>query len=125
MKKIIAKYIAAGSAFFIPFTVFAQSGIDAGLDKIGDVFPHQGLTAQRTLSELILYIINIMLFFAGMIAVMFIIVGGYWYITSAGNEEQAEKGKTTLVNAIMGIILVILSWVIIRVVTNLVGNDHI
>ncbi|MBL8029734.1 MAG: hypothetical protein JNN11_00610 [Candidatus Doudnabacteria bacterium] len=121
------KFLAALGSAAVPWMARAQNGgIDGGLNRIGNVFPQSGgLTGARTASELIISIIDLMLIFAGMIAVMFIIIGGYWYITSAGNEEQAEKGKGTLLNAIIGIVLIVLSWVIIRVVTNLVGNDRI
>jgi hypothetical protein len=91
---------------------------------VGGSFPDGGgIAGSRTVTELIISIINIMLFFAGMVAVVFIIIGGYWYITSAGNEEQAEKGKGTMVNAIIGIVVIILSWTLISVVTRLVGNN--
>lgn len=63
-----------------------------------------------------------MLLFAGIIAVVFIIYGGYLYITSAGNEESAEKGKNTMVNAIIGIVIIVLSYVIVNVIVNLAGN---
>ena len=41
------------------------------------------------------------------------------------NKEQSEKGKKTLVNAIIGIVIVVLAWVIINVVTNLVGYNNL
>jgi threonine synthase len=44
------------------------------------------------------------------------------YITSAGNEETAEKGRKTAVNAIIGIVIIILAYVIVNVVANLVGG---
>ncbi len=57
------------------------------------------------------------------IAVLFLIVGGFWYITSAGNEETAEKGKNTAINAIIGIVIIVLSYVIINVVSGLVSTN--
>ena len=51
-------------------------------------------------------------------------IGGFWYITSAGNEETAEKGRATAINAIIGIIIIILSYVIISVVSNFVANPN-
>lgn len=63
-----------------------------------------------------------MLEVAGAIAVLFVIIGGFWYITSAGNEEQAEKGQKTVTNAIIGVIVVVLSYVIITVIANFVSN---
>jgi len=56
------------------------------------------------------------------VAVLFLIIGGFWYITSAGNEETASKGKSTVINAIIGIIIIVLSYVIVNVVSNLVST---
>lgn len=69
-------------------------------------------------------IINWLLGIAFGIAVLFLIIGGFWYITSAGNEETAEKGKNTAINAIIGIVIIILSYVIVSVVSNLVANPN-
>ncbi len=77
----------------------------------------------QTVSGLIKLVINWMLALAGLIAVLFLIVGGFWYITSAGNEEQAEKGKGTVINAIIGIVIIVLSWVIVNVVSRLVSSN--
>jgi hypothetical protein len=52
-----------------------------------------------------------------------VVIGGYQYITSAGNEEQSEKGKKTLVNAIIGIVVIVLSFTIINVVVNTVSGS--
>jgi len=67
-------------------------------------------------------VINWLLGIAFGIAVLFLIIGGFWYITSAGNEETAEKGKNTAINAVIGIVIIILSYVIVNVVANLVQN---
>jgi len=78
--------------------------------------------ANGTLTGLITTVINWMLALAGLIAVLFLIIGGFWYITSAGNEETAEKGKNTAINAIIGIVIIVLSYVIVNVVANLVSS---
>ena len=80
------------------------------------------VSGNQTLTGLILYVINIMLGIAGVLSVLFLIIGGFWYITSAGNEETAEKGKGTAVNAIIGLVIVILSYVIVNVISGLVSN---
>lgn len=76
------------------------------------------LVGQTTATGLIATVIKLMLYFSGIIAVVFLIVGGYYYITSRGNEEQATKGRQTLIYALLGLSLVILSYVIVTVVTN-------
>jgi len=74
---------------------------------------------------LIKTVIDWMLAIAFGVAVLFLIVGGFWYVTSAGNEETAEKGKGTVINAIIGIVIIILSYVIINVVYRLVSNSNV
>ncbi len=76
----------------------------------------EGLPQICSAQQLILQAINIGMFAAGGIAVLFIMVGGYWYLTSAGNEEQAEKGRKTLVNSIIGLVVIIMAAVIVRIV---------
>ena len=77
-----------------------------------------------TASGLLKQVITWMLGLAGLISVLFLIIGGFWYITSAGNEETAEKGKNTAINAIIGIVIIVLSWVIVNVVSNLASTSQ-
>jgi hypothetical protein len=78
------------------------------------------IAASDTISELILRILKYLLYLAGALGVVALVVGGFMYITSAGNEEQAEKGKKVLINAIIGVVVVILSFAIVTIITNLV-----
>lgn len=78
--------------------------------------------AGQDVNSLIKTVINWLLGIAFGVAVLFLIIGGFWYITSAGNEETAEKGKNTAINAIIGIVMIILSYVIVNVVANLVSK---
>lgn len=58
----------------------------------------------------------------GGIIVLMIIIAGIRYITSAGNAAQAEGAKKTLVGAIIGLIIVVLSEVIIQLVINIMSG---
>ncbi len=84
-----------------------------------------GLPGDTSLSGFILKIINIALAVAGLIAVLFLIIGGFRYITSAGNEETAEQAKKIITNAIIGIVVIILSFVIVRVISNALANNQV
>jgi len=55
-------------------------------------------------------IANFCLFLAGPIALICIITGAYWYITAAGDEERAERGKKIILYTFIGTILLILSY---------------
>jgi hypothetical protein len=54
------------------------------------------------IEDIINFVINIVLICAGII----IIIGGYLMVTSAGNPEQFEKGKKTLLYGAIGFILI-------------------
>ena len=75
-----------------------------------------------TVQGIIQKIINVLLEFAGVIAILFIIIGGYQYLTSGFNPKQAEDGKKTLQSAIIGIAIIILSYTIISVVFDTISK---
>ena len=70
-----------------------------------------------TINQLYKKFIDLVLAATGSIAVLFIIIGGFQYLTSAGNEEAAEKGKKTLINSIIGLVVIIMAAAIVRIVT--------
>jgi len=69
---------------------------------------------------LIIRAIEIALFFAGAIALLFLIIGGFQYIAARGNEETTEKAKKTISGAILGLIIIIMSYAIVTMINNLV-----
>ena len=73
-------------------------------------------------NSLIITVINIMLGVAFLVAVLFLIFGGFRYIFSAGNEEAAEKGRNTVLNALIGVAIIILSYVIVQIVSRTVSG---
>lgn len=58
------------------------------------------------------YIADFLLGLSGVVSMLFIVVGGYFYVWG-GLTDNKEKGKKTVINAIIGLILAILSWSII------------
>lgn len=67
-------------------------------------------------------VINFLLGLIGVIAVLAIIIAGVRLIVGTGNEEQAATAKKIILWAIVGLVVVILAWVIIRIVlTQFVG----
>ncbi len=81
--------------------------------------PCTGFVCAQSASELVASILRIMLFFAGVIAVVFCIIGGYKIITAQGNDTQLADGKKTLQNALIGLGIVIASYTLVTVLINL------
>lgn len=78
--------------------------------------------ANTSINDIIVKVLNILLGVAFLVAVLFLVIGGFRYITSAGNEEVAGKGRATIINALIGIVVIILSYVIVQVVARTVTN---
>ena len=78
---------------------------------------------QGDVQSLLITVLNWLLGIAFIVAVLFLVIGGFRYIMSAGNEEQAEAGKKTIINALIGVVVIILSYVIVQVVARLVSNS--
>jgi hypothetical protein len=71
---------------------------------------------------LLTHIINILLALLGVIAVLFIIIGGYRMITSSGDTTNFEKGQKTVTYAIIGLVVAVLAFTIITVIGNTLGS---
>ncbi|MEK7620836.1 MAG: pilin [Patescibacteria group bacterium] len=61
-------------------------------------------------------VINIMLYLAGAIAVVMIVVGGIRYITSDGDPGAASKAKNTIIYALVGLVIAVMSYSIVNFV---------
>jgi hypothetical protein len=78
-----------------------------------------------TLNGLIIRVITWILAITLAVDVLFMIIGGFLYITSAGNEERAKKGRTTVINAIIGLVIIILAYVIANVISSFFSTEQI
>ena len=58
-------------------------------------------------------VINIALLLAGVVAVIFLIYGGYMYVTAGGNAEQAAAARTAIFNSIIGLAVILAAYAII------------
>lgn len=89
--------------------------------QLTGVAPPAG-TARGDLSSVILNVINYVLGFVGVVALAYLIYGGFRYITSGGNEESITVAKDTIINAIIGIIVIGVSAALVNFVVRAVGG---
>lgn len=66
-------------------------------------------------------IINILLFLIGAISVVMIVFAGFQYATSGGDAGKVTSAKNTILYAVIGIVVALLAYAIIRFVTNQLG----
>lgn len=94
---------------------------DVDLDKpVGFLFNPLNDDLSRP-EAILLRIVNILLMLAGILAVIFIIIGGFLMVVSAGNEARLRQGKKTLIYAIAGLILTLLSFSIVAIIQSVLS----
>jgi PKD repeat protein len=82
------------------------------------------LTQATDVRTYALNITNYALGFLALIAVLIIIYGGFLYLTAAGKEEQAGKGKKAISYAVIGILIIMGSFAIVNTVLQAPGGKE-
>ena len=67
---------------------------------------------------IILNILAIIVALGSLLAVAFVIVGGFLYILSSGNPEQAANARKTIINALIGLLITIMGQMIAQIIYN-------
>ena len=80
-------------------------------------------TAPSTISDTIKSIINVLSAIAGAAAVIMIIVGGFRYVTSAGNAESTKSARNTLIYAVVGLVIIAMAQIVVHFVLNTTNNS--
>ena len=110
---------------FFPTQVSAQASNlvsgQEGLNEVGRVFGDTGSGAQD-IRYIIARVINLILGFLGVIFFILTIFAGFKYMTAAGNEEEVKKSLSLLKNAVIGLLIVLISWTITRYVLISLGG---
>lgn len=88
--------------------------------EISSVFSPAGLF--DNLGNLISSIIQLMITAGAVLCIIFIIVGGFKFITAAGDEKSIASAKATLTYAIIGLIVILLAFIIVQVVQYFLGS---
>lgn len=112
----LVSFVCLLSVLLVPRLLFAQlTTDDLGLDYAQET----GLTSTdvRTTTA---SIINVALGLLGMIAVVIFVYGGFLWMTAAGNDEQVTKAKTMMIQAVVGMAIILSAYAIVNfVITNL------
>ena len=121
MKKniLIAASIVALGAVMIALTGVPVEAASCGSAK---QCIDQGLTASGAsgtpgdLSTILTTVTNILLFLMGAVSVIMIIIGGFRYVTSQGDQTQMQSAKNTILYAVIGVVVSIAAYAIVSFV---------
>lgn len=115
MKNLVAK----ATLTFSSLSLFAGSAF-AQFPGSQDENNIQG-PSKLALGDAVTTMINYFLGILGLIAVGFLIYSGVLMVTAGGNDEQVKKAKGIITYSVIGIVIILLSWSIVRFITGIYG----
>ncbi|NCF74986.1 MAG: hypothetical protein GWO87_00650 [Xanthomonadaceae bacterium] len=133
-KKIFLVYIIVFSCifvFFIPKTTVVQGAETKGWvnDVLGGpLIPDACLGKARDCGvaeffQVLNNVFRLMLGLLGSLSLLFFVYGGFVWLLSRGNTNMIEKGKDIIIGSVIGLSIVLGSWVIINfIIAVFTGN---
>lgn len=88
--------------------------IGAGLSTFGEELGLSG----RDLPLVIASIIRVVLSLLGLITIVIVLMGGFYWMTAGGNDERVKQGKKWIINGIIGLAIVLASFALSKFVVN-------
>lgn len=67
--------------------------------------------------------LNLALTLAGLAVFIMLIIGGFRYLTSGGDPKQTEAAQKTITMAIVGLLVAIASWLILKFIAYFTGLE--
>ena len=75
----------------------------------------------KSIQQILIDILNASLDLLFLVVLGFLIYGGYFWMTSMGNEEKIKKSKQILTASIVGLLIVLMSLSIVNFVSDAIG----
>ncbi|MBU1149149.1 Ig-like domain-containing protein, partial [Patescibacteria group bacterium] len=111
--------VLLSAIFMAGFFVLTDTtqAVDTGTEIGGEIG-----YSDSNLLDITLNVVRWALGLLALVAVIFIIYGGYLWMSSRGNEETVTKAKRVIRDAVIGLVIVLLAWAIVTYVIGVIGN---
>lgn len=110
-------------------TLIAQatsgSGATSGTSPWTNCISREGIPQLSCIPLIFQNIVMAALIFASVVALFFILYAGFKYVTSGGDPKQVQSAQATLTYAIIGLIVILLSFFIISLIGYITGANCI
>ncbi|MGI6103522.1 MAG: hypothetical protein ACOYBJ_02795 [Patescibacteria group bacterium] len=116
--------IVAGSTVLAPVVALAQTrpkttggdGLDGQLTRPTAIPLRWG-----DFDSVIQSVFTIVITVAGIVFILLFLAGGVMYLASAGNEDSAKKATKLMMDAVIGLVLILIAWAVGTYVLRLLG----
>lgn len=92
------------AAFQIDYTIFRPAG-------------------HATFGSLLTVVVRFLIVVAGILSLIFVIIGGIKLVTSGGDPKNLESARSTITYAIIGVVVALLSFMLVSLVQRFVGSN--
>ena len=118
MKKGLITFTLAALLFAFAVTpVLATTTLDPGINY----GTYTGL-GTKDIREGVMAVVNVLLGFLGVIAIIIVLYGGFTWMTAAGNEEKVAQAKKIITAGIIGLVIIFISFAIANFVISQIGE---
>lgn len=120
-KKIIGLLVLSfvlflGVFYFSP--VLAQSTDTLGIAAVDKSISLGGDDIRVIIAKIIRAVLGLL----GLVAVVIVIYGGFTFMTAGGDEEKVARGKKILINGLIGLAIILCSFIIVQFVLGKLGE---
>lgn len=124
MKKLIAGISATVFYLSMVPSIYATTDL-CNPDNAQGVKVNQLCELGKDPGQLVGKVVGIALFIAFVAALLYLIYGGIRWIMSGGDKEATGKAKGTVTAALIGLAIVLASWILINFVLTLFGGGSL
>jgi type IV secretory pathway VirB2 component (pilin) len=110
IKKLLCKLSVLATLIFTSIPLQAAGGINNPLSTDSP-------------QELVGLIIKAILGLTGTIALIYFIIGGFMWMTAAGNMDKIKKGRDTLIWATLGLVIIFSAYSLLKFVFNVLPTS--
>jgi len=94
------------------FNVLATE-VDTTIFGLTDVAENSGLTGNADIKGTIGNLIKVALGFLGVLAVIIVLIGGFKYMTSGGEDEKTKKARNYIISGLIGVVIIVSAYAIV------------
>ena len=118
------KYIFIGLAMLVSLAIMPATQVSANEEE--DIFGMQKFHSETDLGKkdfttTIAEIINVALSLLGIVAVVIILIGGFKWMTSGGDETKVGDARKFIFAGVIGLAIIMSSWALATFVLNKLG----
>jgi hypothetical protein len=82
-----------------------------------------GVVALKSITNVISGMIGLMTVLAGMWFIFMFLIGGYTWMTSMGDKHKLQEARDRIVNALIGLVIIVAGWGILALAGQFFGWD--